>query len=120
VKKIEAIIREEKLDEVKEALERSGFPGLTVTQVLGRGQQKGLTLQWRVGEYRVDLLPKVKLEVVANDEQAQEVMDILAEAARTGEIGDGMIFVTTVEQVRRIRTGEQGSATLKSRAPEGS
>jgi nitrogen regulatory protein P-II 1 len=113
MKKIEAVVREEKLEDVKHALEEKGFAGLTITAVSGRGQQRGLVLQWRVGEYRVDLLPKIKVEVVVRDEDAQEVLGILSDAARTGENGDGMIFVTPVEQVRRIRTGERDADALR-------
>lgn len=112
MKKIEAIIREEKLEAVKKALEEKGFIGLTITQVSGRGLQKGLSLQWRVGEYRVDLLPKLKVEVVVNDKDCQVVIEAICEAARTGAIGDGMIFVLPVEQICRVRTGESGEATL--------
>jgi nitrogen regulatory protein P-II 1 len=112
MKKVEAIIREEKLEAVKSALEEKGFIGLTVTDVRGRGQQKGLSLQWRVGEYRVDLLPKIKVEVVVHDWDAAAVLDIVCSAARTGDIGDGMIFVTEVLQVCRVRTGERGEDSL--------
>jgi nitrogen regulatory protein P-II 1 len=112
MKKVEAIIREEKLESVKSALEEKGFIGLTVTDVRGRGQQKGLSLQWRVGEYRVDLLPKIKIEVVVHDWEASTVLDIVCDAARTGDIGDGMIFVTEVLQVCRVRTGERGEQSL--------
>jgi nitrogen regulatory protein P-II 1 len=112
MKKVEAIIREEKLDAVKSALEAKGFIGLTVSDVRGRGQQKGLSLQWRVGEYRVDLLPKIKVEVVVHDREAAAVLDIVCDAARTGDIGDGMIFVTEVLQVCRVRTGERGEDAL--------
>ncbi len=112
MKKIEAIVRVEKFDTVKEALENRGFIGLTCTEVTGRGQQKGLSLQWRVGEYRVDLLPKIKIEVVVTDADSQEVIDTVCRYARTGEIGDGMIFVTHIEQVCRVRTGEQGESAL--------
>ena len=112
MKKVEAIIREEKLEAVKSALEEKGFIGLTVTEVKGRGQQKGLCLQWRVGEYRVDLLPKIKIEVVVNDEDAETVLDTVCNSARTGDIGDGMIFVMPVEQICRVRTGETGAAAL--------
>jgi nitrogen regulatory protein P-II 1 len=112
MKKIEAIIREEKFDSVKAALEENGFIGLTSTEVRGRGQQKGLSLQWRVGEYRVDLLPKIKVEVVVRDGDAEKVLDIVCDSARTGDIGDGMIFVTPVEEVCRVRTGERGEAAL--------
>ena len=112
MKKVEAIIREEKLEAVKKALEDKGFIGLTVTQVSGRGQQKGISLQWRVGEYRVDLLPKIKLEVVVTDKDCPAVMQIICEAGRTGSFGDGMIFVMPVEQICRVRTGECGEAVL--------
>jgi nitrogen regulatory protein P-II 1 len=113
MKKVEAIIREEKLEAVKTALEERGFIGLTVTEVKGRGQQKGLCLQWRVGEYRVDLLPKVKVEVVVNDADTTAVMDTICSSARTGDIGDGMIFVIPVEDICRVRTGERGEAALR-------
>ena len=118
MKNVEAIIREEKLETVKAALEERGFIGLTVTEVKGRGQQKGLSLQWRVGEYRVDLLPKIKIEVVVNDNDAETVVDTVCNAARTGEIGDGMIFVMPVEQMCRVRTGEKVEMTF-SRAVSG-
>jgi nitrogen regulatory protein P-II 1 len=106
MKKIEAIIKEERLDAVKKCLEDKGFIGMTVTSVLGRGQQKGLVLEWRAGEYRVDLLPKTKLEIVVADKDAKLAVDLITEAARTGEIGDGMIFVSPVEMACRVRTGE--------------
>ncbi len=112
MKKVEAIIREEKFEPVKSALEEAGFVGLTCTEVRGRGQQKGLSLQWRVGEYRVDLLPKMKVEVVVRDEDAFRVTDLVCTAARTGDIGDGMIFVTPVEDICRVRTGEKGEAAM--------
>ena len=112
MKKIEAIIREEKLEAVKRALEEKGFISLTITPVIGRGQQKGLALQWRVGEYRVDLLPKIKVEVVVSDKDCPVVIKTVCEAGRTGEIGDGMIFVIPVEQMCRVRTGESGEAAL--------
>ena len=112
MKKVEAIIREEKLDTVKNALEEKGFLSLTVTPVSGRGRQRGLSLQWRVGEYRVDLLPKIKVEVVVNDKDSSTVIDIICKAARTGDIGDGMIFVMPVEQICRVRTGEMSEAAL--------
>jgi nitrogen regulatory protein P-II 1 len=118
MKKIEAIIREEKFDSVKTALEDAGFIGLTCTEVRGRGQQKGLSLQWRVGEYRVDMLPKIKVEVVVRDEDASKVLDIVCCTARTGDIGDGMIFVTPVEQICRVRTGERGESALPRSVPQ--
>ena len=112
MKKVEAIIREERFEAVKSALEEAGFIGLTCTEVKGRGQQKGLSLQWRVGEYRVDLLPKIKVEVVVRDSDATKVMDTICCTARTGDIGDGMIFVMPVEEICRVRTGERGEAAL--------
>lgn len=112
MKKVEAIIREERFEAVKASLEEQGFIGLTSTEVRGRGQQKGLSLQWRAGEYRVDFLPKVKGEVVVRDEDASRVVDTVCGTARTGDIGDGMIFVIPVEQICRVRTGEKGEAAL--------
>jgi len=106
MKKIEAIIRAETLDSVKCGLERLGMNAMTITDVLGRGEQKGLEFTHRAGKYRVDLLPKIKIEIVVRDEDARKVIDIIIEKARTGEIGDGKIFVSPVEEVIRIRTGE--------------
>jgi len=106
VKKIEAIIREEKLDAVKRALEEKSYFGMTVSEVSGRGKQKGIPLQWRVGEYRVDLLPKLKIELVVLDEDVPAVIDAIIRNARTGETGDGKIFVLPVEHVVRVRTGD--------------
>lgn len=108
MKKVEAIIREEKLETVKKSLEDTGYMGITVTEVVGRGHQKGLVLQWRAGEYRVDLLPKLKIEVVVLDEDVSKVASAIITAARTGEMGDGKIFISPVENVIRIRTGEDG------------
>ena len=107
MKKIEAIIREERLDAVKKALEESSYFGMTISQVSGRGKQKGLSLQWRVGEYRVDLLPKLKIELVVLDEDVPTAIDAIVRNARTGEIGDGKIFVLPVEGVVRVRTGDR-------------
>jgi len=107
VKKIEAIIREEKLDAVKKALEEKSYFGMTVSEVSGRGKQKGIPLQWRVGEYRVDLLPKLKIELVVLDEDVPVVIDTIVRNARTGETGDGKIFVLPVEGVVRVRTGDK-------------
>ena len=106
MKKIEAIIRTETLDQVKCGLEKLGMNAMTITDVLGRGEQKGLEFTHRTGKYRVDLLPKIKLEIVVKDEDSKKVIDIIIEKARTGEIGDGKIFVSPVEEVIRIRTGE--------------
>jgi len=105
-KKIEAIIRSEKLNPVKSALEGIGVLGMTVYEVHGRGEQKGLEFTHRAGKYRVDLLPKTKIEIVVNDADLQKVIDTVIAAARTGDIGDGKIFVSPVERVVRIRTGE--------------
>jgi len=107
VKKIEAIIREEKLGAVKKALEENSYFGMTVSEVSGRGKQKGIPLQWRVGEYRVDLLPKIKLELVVLDEDVPLVIEAIVRNARTGETGDGKIFVLPVEGVVRVRTGDK-------------
>jgi len=107
MKKIEAIIREEKLNDVKKALEEKSYWGMTVSQVSGRGKQKGITLQWRAGEYRVDLLPKIKIELVVLDEDVSSVLDAVVTNARTGETGDGKIFVLSVENVVRVRTGDR-------------
>jgi nitrogen regulatory protein P-II 1 len=108
MKKIEAIIREEKLDAVRQALKDASYFGITVSEVCGHGRQGGVTLQWRVGDYQVDLLPKVKIEVVVLDEDAHSVLSAIRGAARTGNIGDGKIFVMPVEDAMRIRTGDLG------------
>jgi nitrogen regulatory protein P-II 1 len=112
MKKIEAIIKPFKLDEVREALSEIGVTGLTVTEVKGFGRQKGHTELYRGAEYVVDFLPKVKLEVVVADSLLERAMESIINAARTGKIGDGKIFVTAVEQVVRIRTGESGEAAV--------
>ncbi len=107
MKKIEAIIREERLGAVKKALEENSYFGMTVSEVSGRGKQKGIPLQWRVGEYRVDLLPKLKIELVVLDEDVPTAIDAIVRNARTGETGDGKIFVLPVENVVRVRTGDR-------------
>lgn len=112
MKKIEAIIRVEKLEEVKTELEKSGFIGLTITEVKGRGAQKGVMLEWRAGEYRVEFLPKLKVELVVNDSKLDEALNIVSKAARTGKIGDGKIFVYDISKVIRIRTGESGDIAV--------
>jgi nitrogen regulatory protein P-II 1 len=106
MKKIEAIIREERLDNVKQALEENSYFGMTVSEVTGRGKQKGIPLQWRAGEYRVDLLPKIKIELVVLDEVVPVALNAIVRNARTGETGDGKIFVLPVERVVRVRTGD--------------
>src|ERR1700693_2776186 len=112
MKKVEAIIKPFKLDEVREALSEIGVTGLTVTEVKGFGRQKGHTELYRGAEYVVDFLPKVKVEVIISDTLVDRAIDAVVKAARTGKIGDGKIFVTTVEQVVRIRTGESGEAAV--------
>jgi nitrogen regulatory protein P-II 1 len=112
VKKIEAIIREEKLDAVRKALAKDSYSGVTVSEVSGHGRQGGYTLQWRVGEYHVDLLPKVKIEVVILDEDVPRVVNAIRMNARTGEIGDGKIFILPVEDAVRIRTGDDGNDAI--------
>ena len=112
MKKIEAIIKPFKLDDVKDALHEVGVSGLTVAEVKGFGRQKGHTELYRGAEYVVDFLPKVKLEVVVDDGLAERVVEAIANAARTGRIGDGKIFVTDVEEALRIRTGERGSDAI--------
>ncbi len=107
MKKIEAIIREERLEAVKKALEEKSYFCMTVSEVSGRGKQKGIPLQWRVGEYRVDLLPKLKIELVVLDEDVTVAIDAIVRNARTGETGDGKIFVLPVEGVVRVRTGDK-------------
>lgn len=112
MKKVEAIIKPFKLDEVREALSEIGVTGLTVTEVKGFGRQKGHTELYRGAEYVVDFLPKVKVEVIISDTLVERAIEAVVMAARTGKIGDGKIFVTTVEQVVRIRTGESGEAAV--------
>ena len=112
MKKIEAIIKPFKLDEVREALSEVGITGLTVTEVKGFGRQKGHTELYRGAEYVVDFLPKIKVEVVVTEAIAEQALEAIVKAARTGKIGDGKIFVTSVEQVVRIRTGETNEAAI--------
>ena len=112
VKKIEAVIKPFKLDEVKEALHEVGVSGITVTEAKGFGRQKGHTELYRGAEYVVDFLPKVRLEIVVDDDQVDRVVEAIANAARTGRIGDGKIFVSAVESAVRIRTGERDSDAI--------
>lgn len=112
MKKIEAIVKPFKLDEVKEALTEAGVQGLTVVEAKGFGRQKGHTELYRGAEYVVDFLPKVKVEVVVADDQVHRVVEAILGAARTGRIGDGKIFVLSVDEVIRIRTGERGEDAL--------
>jgi len=112
MKKIEAIIQPFKLDEVKEALRGAGVDGLTISEVHGHGRQKGHTEVYRGSEYKVDVRPKVKLELVIPNGELDRIIGVLSESARTGKIGDGKIFVSTVDEVFRIRNGERGEGAL--------
>ena len=108
MKKIEAIIRPHKLDEVREALLEAGFRGMTILEVKGVGRQKGHTEVYRGAEYKIDFLPKVRIEMIVTDEMVVKVIETIERAAKTGKIGDGKIFVSPIEEVIRIRTGERG------------
>jgi nitrogen regulatory protein P-II 1 len=110
--KVEALIRPQKLDEVKVALNEIGIAGMTVTEVRGAGKQKGFTQHYRGAEYTVNLIQKIKLEIVVPDDEAQMVADVIAKSARTGEIGDGKIFLIPVAEAIRIRTGEEGEIAI--------
>ena len=112
MKKIEAIIKPFKLDEVKEALQKIGVQGMTVSEAKGFGRQKGHTELYRGAEYIVDFLPKVMLQVVIDDGQVQSVVEAITKAAKTGKIGDGKIFISSLEEVVRIRTGERGKSAI--------
>ena len=112
MKKIEAIIRPEKLHLLRSKLDSKGFSGMTVSEVKGRGRQKGVTLQWRAGDYRVEFLQKMKLEMVVDDKDAQAVIDLICEYAQTGEAGDGKIFIFPVDDVVRVRTKERGCGAV--------
>ena len=112
MKKVEAIIKPFKLDEVKEALNEIGIQGITVSEVKGFGRQKGHTELYRGAEYVVDFIPKIKMEIIVSDEIVSKVVETIEQAAKTGRIGDGKIFVTSVEEVVRIRTGERGEDAL--------
>lgn len=110
--KIEAVIRPERLDEVKSALDEIGIVGITVVEVRGHGKQRGYTQRYRGAEYAVTLLPKVKIETVVDDDQVDEVVGTIIASARTGEVGDGKVFVLPVADVIRVRTGESGVAAV--------
>ena len=112
MKKIEAIIKPFKLDDVKEALQEVGLPGITITEVRGFGRQKGHTELYRGAEYVVDFLPKIKLEVAVEDSMVESTINAIIGAAKTGKIGDGKIFVTPIEDAIRIRTGERGKDAI--------
>ena len=112
MKKIEAIIRPEKVEEVRQAIEAVGYPGITITEAEGHGKQKGVTQQWRGETYRVEFLPKVKLELVVSDADVERIVQAIIAAAKTGAVGDGKIFVTDVRDAIKIRTGERGEPAL--------
>lgn len=112
MKKIEAIIKPFKLDDVKDALNEIGIQGMTVTEVKGFGRQKGHTELYRGAEYVVDFIPKIKIEIVTSDELAQRAVDVIEKSAKTGKIGDGKIFVYSIEDAIRIRTGERGESAV--------
>ena len=112
MKKIEAIIRPTKLDAVCAAFEKVGYPGMMITEIEGHGKQKGLAQQWRGKEYRVGLLPKIKIEVIVKDQDLDKTVKAIREAAYTGEMGDGKIFISTIDDAVRIRTGEQGNLAI--------
>lgn len=112
MKKIEAIIKPFKLDEVKEALQEVGLQGITITEIKGFGRQKGHTELYRGAEYVVDFLPKIKIEIVLEDQLVERTVEAIIQAAHTGRIGDGKIFISTIEDAIRIRTGERGTSAL--------
>ena len=112
MKKIEAIVRPEKLDDVRRALESAGYPGITITEVEGHGKQKGVTQQWRGEVFKVDLLSKTKVEIVVSDGDKEKILTAILKAAGTGSVGDGKIFVSDVSDVVRIRTSERGEKAL--------
>ena len=113
MKKVTAMIKPFKLDDVREALSDIGIQGMTVTEVKGFGRQKGHTEVYRGAEYAVDFLPKIQIDIVLSDDQIERVIEVIIETARTGKVGDGKIFVTPVDQVIRIRTGETGDVAVK-------
>ena len=112
MKKGEAIIKPHKLDEVKEVLTGAGIVGMTVTEVRGFGRQKGHTEMYRGGEYKIDFLPKMKIEIIVPDDRAEKVIELISQAARTGSIGDGKIFLSPLDDAVRIRTGEHGEHAI--------
>ena len=112
MRKVEAIIKPFKLDEVKEALNEIGIQGITVSEVKGFGRQKGHTELYRGAEYVVDFIPKIKMEIIVSDQVVTQVVDVIAEAAKTGRIGDGKIYVTPIDEIVRIRTGERGEDAI--------
>ena len=112
MKKIEAVIREEQLPVVRAALEEVGYPGITISSVRGHGRQRGVKQTWRGREFTVDLLPKMKLELIVSDTDAAKIVQTIVENARTGGVGDGKIWVSSIESIVRVRTGETGDVAL--------
>ena len=112
MKKIEAVIRPFKIDDVREALIEIGIKGMTITEVKGYGRQKGHTEMYRGSEYKIDFLPKMKIEIIAPDEQVEKIVGTIIKSAKTGQVGDGKIFIYTVDEVIRVRTEESGEAAL--------
>ena len=112
MKKIEAIIRPEMLDAVRDALEKSGCGGLMISEIEGHGKQKGVVQQWRGEKYRLELLPKIKIEVIIKDKDLDRIVKVIVATAKTGDIGDGKIFISNIENVIRIRTAEQGDIAI--------
>ncbi|MEO8457576.1 MAG: P-II family nitrogen regulator [Chloroflexota bacterium] len=112
MKKIEAIVRPERVSVVRKALEETGYPGITITDVRGHGAQKGVVQHYRGTEFTVDILPKVKLELVVDDTAVEKIIKVITENARTGQVGDGKIFVSTIDEVVRVRTGEAGPTAI--------
>lgn len=112
MKKVEAIIRPEKLGILLDALKELGYPGMTITEVKGHGVQRGIVQQWRGRQYTVEFLPKIKLEIVISDADVTKILTAIRENATTGEVGDGKVFVSTIDDVMRVRTGEMGEAAL--------
>ncbi|MDO9097572.1 MAG: P-II family nitrogen regulator [Candidatus Methanoperedens sp.] len=112
MKKIEAIVRPEKLDEIRKALEDKGILGMTMSEVQGRGRQKGVCLQWRAGEYCIDFLPKLRLDIIVDDKDLETAIEAITRAARTGQNGDGKLFIYPIEDVVRVSTGERGKEAI--------
>ncbi len=112
MKKIEAIIRPEKLESVQRALEKVGYSGLMISEIEGHGKQKGIVQQWRGEKYKVEFLPKIKIEIIVKDNEVERIIKTIVDSAKTGEIGDGKIFISHIENVIRIRTGEKGEQAI--------
>lgn len=112
MKRIEAIIRPEKLEAVRRALEKVGYSGLMISEIEGHGKQKGVVQQWRGEKYKVEFLPKIKIDIIVKDSEVERITKTIIESAKTGEIGDGKIFISSVDNAIRIRTGEKGEEAL--------